>query len=139
MATVAAKDATVRQRKTPSFTFLQGPISSSTIKVSFVTQIIGDAASGFVGLGVVSTDEYARGTGPDGNDGEYYVNTAHFYSQIHNLRIPTTDTDPNAGVYNDVTQVSIYVARGFLIEGTDATWLYGTSSEHSVYYQYNFQ
>ena len=36
------------------------------------------------------------------------------------------------------TQVSVYVTRGMLIESTSATWLYGTSSEHSVYYQYNF-
>jgi hypothetical protein len=34
-------------------------------------------------------------------------------------------------------QNSIYNARGFLIESTAATWLYGTASEHSVYYQYN--
>lgn len=34
--------------------------------------------------------------------------------------------------------ISVYVARGFLIESTTATWLYGTASEHSVYYQYNF-
>lgn len=33
---------------------------------------------------------------------------------------------------------SIYNARGFLIESQAATWLYGTASEHSVYYQYNF-
>lgn len=32
----------------------------------------------------------------------------------------------------------MYVARGLLVESTDATWLYGTSSEHAVYYQYNF-
>ncbi|KAL4733150.1 hypothetical protein BDV11DRAFT_175970 [Aspergillus similis] len=56
------------------------------------------AASSFVGLGVLSTDEHIGGTGPDGNDGEYYVNTAHFYSQIRNLRIDITDTDPNAYV-----------------------------------------
>ncbi|KAM3501681.1 hypothetical protein MY11210_009307 [Beauveria gryllotalpidicola] len=39
---------------------------------------------------------------------------------------------------NDMTQTSIYVARGFLIESTDPTWLYGTASEHAVFYQYNF-
>ncbi|GFF73175.1 glucan 1,3-beta-glucosidase [Aspergillus lentulus] len=38
---------------------------------------------------------------------------------------------------NDMVQNSIYNARGFLIESTAATWLYGTASEHSVYYQYN--
>lgn len=35
-------------------------------------------------------------------------------------------------------QMSVYVARGLLVESTDATWLYGTSSEHAVMYQYNF-
>lgn len=36
------------------------------------------------------------------------------------------------------TQTSVYVARGVLIESTRPTWLYGTASEHSVYYQYEF-
>lgn len=35
-------------------------------------------------------------------------------------------------------QLSVYGARGFLIESQTATWLYGTASEHSVFYQYNF-
>ncbi|KAI9374086.1 pectate lyase superfamily protein-domain-containing protein [Aspergillus egyptiacus] len=79
---------------------------SSTIKVLFGTQIIGDAsnwptikaASSFVGLGVLSTNEYIGGIGPDGKDAQYYVNTARFYSQIRNLRIDITSTDPNAYV-----------------------------------------
>lgn len=36
------------------------------------------------------------------------------------------------------TEVSVYAARGLLIESIEPTWLYGTSSEHSVFYQYNF-
>ncbi|RDW86246.1 glycoside hydrolase family 55 protein [Aspergillus mulundensis] len=56
------------------------------------------AAGSFVGLGVLSTNQYVGGTGPDGGDGEYYVNTARFYSQIRNLRIDITSTDPNAYV-----------------------------------------
>jgi hypothetical protein len=32
----------------------------------------------------------------------------------------------------------VYVARGLLVESQSPTWLYGTSSEHAVYYQYNF-
>ncbi|KAL3470951.1 pectate lyase superfamily protein-domain-containing protein [Aspergillus californicus] len=83
---------------------------SSTLKVLFGTQIIGDAsltannwptlkaAGSFVGLGVLSTNEYVGGTGPDGKDAQYYVNTARFYSQIRNLRIDITSTDPNAYV-----------------------------------------
>ncbi|KAL7624109.1 hypothetical protein AAE478_005666 [Parahypoxylon ruwenzoriense] len=39
---------------------------------------------------------------------------------------------------NTMVQTSVYVARGFLIESQEATWLYGTASEHAVYYQYNF-
>ncbi|KAL4788913.1 pectate lyase superfamily protein-domain-containing protein [Aspergillus venezuelensis] len=34
-------------------------------------------------------------------------------------------------------QVSIYTGRGILIESAGPTWLWGTSSEHSVLYQYN--
>ncbi|KAF7177443.1 hypothetical protein CNMCM7691_005696 [Aspergillus felis] len=41
---------------------------------------------------------------------------------------------------NDMIQVqcSVNVARGLLVESTAPTWLYRTSSEHAVYYQYNF-
>ncbi|KAH6714441.1 pectate lyase superfamily protein-domain-containing protein [Leptodontidium sp. MPI-SDFR-AT-0119] len=39
---------------------------------------------------------------------------------------------------NDMVQTSIYIARGFLIESTKASWLYATASEHAVFYQYNF-
>ncbi|EER45681.1 LysM domain-containing protein [Histoplasma capsulatum H143] len=39
---------------------------------------------------------------------------------------------------NTLVQTSIYTARGLLVESTEATWLYGTSSEHALYYQYNF-
>lgn len=39
---------------------------------------------------------------------------------------------------NNMDQLSVYSARGALIESRNATWLYGTASEHSVMYQYNF-
>jgi hypothetical protein len=39
---------------------------------------------------------------------------------------------------NTMPQLSVYSARGMLFESTKATWLYGTASEHSVYYQYSF-
>lgn len=35
-------------------------------------------------------------------------------------------------------QVDIYVARGILVESQGPTWMYGTASEHSVFYQYQF-
>jgi glucan 1,3-beta-glucosidase len=37
------------------------------------------------------------------------------------------------------TQVTVAVARGILIESTQGPiWMYGTASEHSILYQYNF-
>ncbi|KAJ3495220.1 hypothetical protein NLG97_g3548 [Lecanicillium saksenae] len=39
---------------------------------------------------------------------------------------------------NDMTQISIYSARGLLLETQEGVLLYGTASEHSVLYQYNF-
>ncbi|PWY88961.1 exo-1,3-beta-D-glucanase [Aspergillus heteromorphus CBS 117.55] len=39
----------------------------------------------------------------------------------------------------DNTQITVAVARGFLLDSTSGpTWLYGTASEHSMLYQYNF-
>jgi hypothetical protein len=37
-----------------------------------------------------------------------------------------------------MTQTTVYVARGMLIESKKPTWLYGTASEHAVLYQYQF-
>ena len=34
------------------------------------------------------------------------------------------------------SQISIYGARGMLIESQGPSWFYGTGSEHSVMYQY---
>jgi glucan 1,3-beta-glucosidase len=34
--------------------------------------------------------------------------------------------------------VSVYVARGMLVESQGPVWLYGTASEHAVLYQYEF-
>lgn len=72
---------------------------STTIAMPFGTQVIGDAnnrpillaAPKFVGLGVLSTDEYSGG--PDNSDGssqEYYINTANFYRQIRNVVVDIT-------------------------------------------------
>ncbi|KAH8669051.1 pectate lyase superfamily protein-domain-containing protein [Xylariales sp. PMI_506] len=36
------------------------------------------------------------------------------------------------------TQISVFSARGILIESTFGAWLYGTAAEHSALYQYNF-
>jgi len=41
--------------------------------------------------------------------------------------------DPNLTDDNNfITQCSVYVARGLLIESQTSSWYYGTSSEHSV-------
>ena len=76
---------------------------SSILALPFGTQVIGDAnnwptikaARRFVGLGVLSTDEYTGGgNGTDGLALEYYINTANFYRQIRNLRIDITELVP---------------------------------------------
>lgn len=40
------------------------------------------------------------------------------------------------GAINDANQLNIYNGRGVLIESQKATWLYGTSAEHSILYNY---
>ncbi|KZL70356.1 exo-beta-D-glucanase, partial [Colletotrichum tofieldiae] len=63
------------------------------------SSVIGDAidrpllvaSKSLIGLGVLSTDEYTGGgTGPDGHDQQWYVNTANFYRQIRNVIIDET-------------------------------------------------
>ncbi|KAH7010780.1 pectate lyase superfamily protein-domain-containing protein [Microdochium trichocladiopsis] len=65
--------------------------------------------------------------------GSAYIENAWYWVADHDLDDPTW-VDNN----NKMTQTSVYVARGFLVESTKPSWLYGTSSEHSVYYQYEF-
>ncbi|KAL8305540.1 hypothetical protein RB600_008430 [Gaeumannomyces tritici] len=65
--------------------------------------------------------------------GSGYFENAWLWVADHDLDDPDWDDD-----INKMTQTSIYVARGMLVESTKPTWLYGTSSEHSVYYQYEF-
>ncbi|KAL2066965.1 hypothetical protein VTL71DRAFT_1389 [Oculimacula yallundae] len=80
---------------------------SSTIPMPFGTQVIGDAndpptlaaTSTFIGLGVLSSDEYTGGgVGTDGQDQSYYVNTANFYRQLRNIKIDITKTRAAQGV-----------------------------------------
>ncbi|KAF5855169.1 hypothetical protein ETB97_009769 [Aspergillus alliaceus] len=45
--------------------------------------------------------------------------------------------ESDAGIpLNVLTDISVYVGRGILIESQGPTWLYGTSSEHAQMYQY---
>lgn len=52
---------------------------------------------------------------------------------IKDLNDPDWTSDVNIQ-----TQCSIYNTRGILIESMTATWFYGTASEHSTFYQYQF-
>lgn len=49
-------------------------------------------------------------------------------------------SDNDYSVYNSpdklVNQISVYGARGMLIESQGPSWFYGTGSEHSVMYNY---
>lgn len=68
------------------------------------------ASKNFIGLGVLSTDEYTGGgTGSDGLDQQWYINTANFYRQIRNIRIDITQTrsaQQVAGVHYQVAQAT---------------------------------
>ena len=107
---------------------------SSQIKLDFGTQVIGDAnnrplivaASSFVGLGVLSTDMYVDngGNGPDKKPLEWYINTARFYSQIRNIRIDITETDPNAYV----CAIHYQVAQATSLENVELIAKTGTVS-----------
>lgn len=44
---------------------------------------------------------------------------------------------PVTNIPNQV-ETSVYAAHGLLIESVKPTWLYGTSVEHAVFYQSNF-
>ncbi|KAK1966745.1 pectin lyase-like protein [Colletotrichum sublineola] len=91
---------------------------SSTVPLPFGTQVIGDAinrpvlvaSQSFVGLGVLSTDQYTGGgTGPDGHDQQWYVNTANFYRQIRNIIIdvrPAPSSQEAACLHYQVAQAT---------------------------------
>ncbi|KLU87058.1 hypothetical protein MAPG_06063 [Magnaporthiopsis poae ATCC 64411] len=108
---------------------------SSTLKLNFGTQLIGDAndwprivaSSSFVGLGVLSTDIYTEngGNGPDGNPLQWYINTARFYSQIRNLRVDITATDPEAYI----CAVHYQVAQATTIENVELIAKTGTTQQ----------
>ncbi|KAL2174435.1 uncharacterized protein P884DRAFT_272406 [Thermothelomyces heterothallicus CBS 202.75] len=64
-----------------------------------------------------------------------YASDSIIYFDAGSYMISDTVTIPNNAV---ISQCSIFVARGFLIESRNPTWLYGTASEHAVFYQYEF-
>lgn len=63
----------------------------------------------------------------------HMTNTGSAY--IENMWLWVADHDIDDA---NMTQLSVYVARGMLVESTKPVWLYGTASEHAVFYQYEF-
>ncbi|KAL2060471.1 hypothetical protein VTL71DRAFT_9502 [Oculimacula yallundae] len=86
---------------------------SGTLIQYYFTQFIGNplarpvikAKSTFVGLGVISSDEYIVG----GDGGEWYINQSNFYRQIRNIVIDITDAPQQAyvaAIYWQVAQAT---------------------------------
>ncbi|KAF4548363.1 Glucan 1,3-beta-glucosidase-like protein 1 [Elsinoe fawcettii] len=63
-----------------------------------------------------------------------YFENVWLWVADHDIDDKQLDNDNNVMPFT-----SVYVARGVLIESKTASWYYGTSSEHSVYYQYALQ
>jgi hypothetical protein len=94
----------------------------------FGTQVIGDAINRptllaspkFVGLGVLSTDEYTGGgVGTDGFDQEYFVNTANFYRQIRNVIIDISKTPSTSGDELGQSCIHYQVAQATSLENVE--------------------
>lgn len=62
-----------------------------------------------------------------------YFENMWLWTADHMIDDPDLKDDKNA-----MTQISVFTARGMLIESQTATWLYATASEHAVLYQFNF-
>ncbi|KAH8157033.1 hypothetical protein CIB48_g11215 [Xylaria polymorpha] len=66
--------------------------------------------------------------------------TAQASGYFENVWAWVADHDNDYSVYNSpdklVNQISVYGARGMLIESQGPSWFYGTGSEHSVMYNY---
>jgi len=64
----------------------------------------------------------------------HITSTASAY--LENVWLWTADHDLDAFGADMSGQISVFNGRGLLIESTAGVWLYGTASEHSVFYQY---
>ncbi|TRX89679.1 hypothetical protein FHL15_009429 [Xylaria flabelliformis] len=66
--------------------------------------------------------------------------TAQASGYFENVWAWVADHDNDASLYNQpdstITQISIFGARGMLIESQGPSWFYGGGSEHSVLYNY---
>jgi hypothetical protein len=60
----------------------------------------------------------------------YFENVWAWVADHDNDKVMTNQPDSSA------SQISIYGARGMLIESQGPSWFYGTASEHSVLYNY---
>lgn len=60
-----------------------------------------------------------------------YFENIWAWTADHDLDTPVGGADTTSA-----TQISVFTARGILIESQGPTWLYGTSSEHHQMYQY---
>ncbi|KAJ6789224.1 hypothetical protein PWT90_05834 [Aphanocladium album] len=71
-----------------------------------------------------------------------YFDNVWVWTADHDLDNPanaeTYETDDGIP-RNTKTQVSVYSARGVLVESKGPTWFYGTASEHNQMYQYQLQ
>lgn len=61
--------------------------------------------------------------------------TASASAYLENVWAWTADHDLDSATS---AQVSVFTARGMLIESTNPVWLYGTAVEHATFYQYTF-
>lgn len=74
---------------------------SGSIVSMYNTQLVGNpndvpvlrAAASFIGLGVISSDQYIAG----GNGNEWYINQSNFYRQVRNFIIDIMDTPNDVG------------------------------------------
>lgn len=100
---------------------------------------------GAVGTGLESKECPASRTGSNGgcNGGSALMHiTKSGSGYFENVWLWVADHDIDDVNWNDdnnfMTQCSVYVSRGLLIESEYPVWLYGTSSEHAIMYQYQF-
>ncbi|KAI2606280.1 pectin lyase fold/virulence factor [Hypoxylon fragiforme] len=66
--------------------------------------------------------------------------TSQANGYFENVWAWVADHDNDQSIYNQpdstITQISIFGARGMLVESQGPTWFYGSGSEHSVLYNY---
>ncbi|KAH0427929.1 exo-1, 3-beta-D-glucanase [Colletotrichum camelliae] len=110
---------------------------STPIPMPFGTQVIGDAdnwptllaSHNFIGLGVLSSDEYTGVRNPDGSDEQWYINTANFYRHIRNIRIDITQTQST----QDVACIHWQVAQATSIQNAKLIAASGSKNQYGIF------